>query len=142
MEPRPDNDSGDIVFFARREDGYRRSPRLEVQLKCTGTAALSQGEIVYDLPIKNYNDLRDPDRHVAMILVVLCTPCVEPSAGWISESAQSTSLSQAAYWRSLRGEPVVSNRAAKRVRIPVSQQFTTESLTSLMNLIGNENRMP
>lgn len=138
--PVPDHESVDLVFAARRADGYRRSPRLEVQLKCTANAHWSNdGErLAFDLPIKNHEELSDPDRATPIILVVLLVPSVSDSRTWIAESVEHTCLRQAAYWCSLRGNEPATNTTTQRIHIPRHQQFTTNALQRIMGKLGNE----
>lgn len=70
-EPGVDDDSVDREIKARGPYGRRRSPQLDVQLKCTEAMASRNGHFSFPLPIKNYNDLRGDDLHVPRILVVV-----------------------------------------------------------------------
>jgi hypothetical protein len=55
-----------------------RGPQLDLQLKSTTRAQVGQSHLSYDLPVVNYDDLRDPDVQVARILVVLVMPGGRP----------------------------------------------------------------
>src|SRR5215813_9219183 len=47
-----------------------RGPQLDLQLKSATQADVGQADLAYDLPVVNYDDLRDTNPQVARILVV------------------------------------------------------------------------
>lgn len=55
-KPEVDDDSIDAGLAARRLK-LSTAPRIEMQLKCTGGEKLAGSELVFDLSVKNYNDL-------------------------------------------------------------------------------------
>jgi hypothetical protein len=61
----------------------------------------------FDLSLKNYDDLRDPEVHTARILVVVCVPDDVPE--WLHEQPEATAMRRCAYWCSLRGQPASPN---------------------------------
>ena len=66
--PNPDDDSIDCSIGAAGRLGNADlvcSPRIDLQLKATSEAVLKKDWVVFRLPRKNYNDLRDPDPLVA-----------------------------------------------------------------------------
>lgn len=131
-----DDDSIDCGIKGNRRDGtVRRAPQLDAQLKCTGTDDGSGDTLSFSLKMKNYDDLRDPDRHIPAILIVLCVP--KDLSDWLTETPEQTVMKRVAYWRSLRGEPAVSNTSNKTIEIPRSSRFTVDALTSIMQRIGN-----
>jgi len=57
--PEPDDDSVDLVVRrARGALGSYRSPRLDVQVKCTARDCMTEEAVRYPLKTKNYDDLR------------------------------------------------------------------------------------
>jgi hypothetical protein len=71
--PRLDFDSVDVYISASgkvHERSVIRSPRLDVQLKATSSLELRSDHLIFPLPVKNYDDLRQ-DRAAPIILVVL-----------------------------------------------------------------------
>jgi hypothetical protein len=72
--------------------------------------------------------------HVPHILVVLCVPTDLDQ--WLHETAEQTALRRVAYWRSLRGEPMVPNDTTKTVHLPRVQRFTVAALKAIMTRIG------
>ena len=81
-----DNDSIDVQLAARgfvHEQAVLRSPKVEVQLKATSQPVLKESHLTFPLPVKNYNDLREPVL-VPRILVVFLLP--EDDALWLVQS--------------------------------------------------------
>lgn len=133
---RADDDSIDIGIRANRSFGAkRRAPRLDIQAKCTALDDRCGDTVVHDLPMKNYDDLRDPEVYVPRILVVVTVP--EDVAEWLHESPAETAMRRCAFWTSLRGAPEVTNAEKRRVQIPRKQMFTVDALTAIMHRIGN-----
>jgi len=56
--PAPDRESIDLMVAGRGARGTIKSPRLEIQLKCTAAPVPNGSHISYPLKPKNYNDLR------------------------------------------------------------------------------------
>jgi hypothetical protein len=133
-----DEDSVDAEFVGTRSIGTtHRAPRLDVQAKCTETDRdpASSDHLAYSLKMKNYDDLRDPEVHVPRVLVVLAVPA--DISEWLEETAAQTALRRCAYWLSLRGLPASNNSATKTVHLPRQQRLTKDSLTQIMQRIGN-----
>lgn len=105
-----------------------RSPCLAVQVKCTHATKPKNGVLKFELPVKNYNDLRDTGRLMNAIVVVLCTPKLwSQRLRW---SDKSLILRQVAYWKSLRGEPATTN--GDSITIAMTELFSPDSLSQLM----------
>ncbi len=68
-KPSVDEDSVDLMLSQRGGRGTIRSPRLEIQLKCTEKEAIlgEDGTFPFSIPRKNYDDLRDITLHVPRI---------------------------------------------------------------------------
>ena len=125
-------------------DGYLLAtagtcPQIGIQLKATAQDCITEGMLVFDLPIKNYEDLRAP-RAVPSMLIVLHLPSIEND--WISHGADMISLRNSAYYLSLAGLPETENVSVVRVRIPLTQRLTKESLLSLLQHVADHKRLP
>lgn len=130
-----DDDSVDHEVVANRSLGTKiRAPQLAVQLKCTETDDGNGDELVFPLPMKNYEDLRDTRVHIPRILVVLTVP--EALDAWLNETPEQTALRRCAYWVSLRGLPDVSNETTRTVRLPRVQRMNSSALFEIMKRIG------
>jgi hypothetical protein len=130
-----DEDSIDIGLRGNRRDGtFRKAPVLDVQAKCTATDDGQGLYLPFDLSIKNYDDLREPSRHVPLILVVVCVP---PDLGdWLEETPEHTAMRRCAYWISARGQLPTPNTTTCRVQLPRSQRFTVDAVRGIMNRLG------
>jgi len=130
-----DNDSVDLGLVGNRRVGVDvRSPKLDVQLKCTMGDTGQGTELPFYLSLKNYDDLRDPDVHTPRILVVVCVPEEVPE--WLHEQPEATAMRRCAYWFSLRGMEPSKNETKERIHIPRTQGFTVAALTQMMDTIG------
>jgi hypothetical protein len=134
-----DNDSVDLGLAGNRRVGVDvRSPKLDLQLKSTMGDPGQGTELAFDLPLKNYDDLRDPEVHTPRILVVVCTP--EDIVEWLHEQPEATAMRRCAYWCSLRGMAPSKNATKERIHIPRTQGFTVAALTQMMDVIGRGGR--
>lgn len=134
-EPKVDDDSVDWSISARGPFGALRSPRLDLQLKCTEVVANSNGYFNFPLKVKNYKDLRGTDLHIPRILVVVFVP--DDVEYWIDQDEERLIIKHCAYWASLRNEPQTENRRTVSVQLPRRNQFTVASLTAMIRQIGN-----
>jgi hypothetical protein len=131
-----DNDSIDVQLAARgmvHQQAVLRSPRIDIQLKATSHRVLQEGFLAFPLPIKNYNDLREPVL-VPRILVVLLLP--QDEALWLVQSEDAMVTKHCAYWMALLGEPETKNQSTVTVQLPRHQQFTVAGLRSLMEKVS------
>ena len=105
---------------------------IDAQLKATSTADREDDNLLFDLPIKNYNDLRSHIVGNARILIVL--DLHHDSEQWTSFEGESLVTRRLAYWTDLYGEPATTNLHTKRVRLPFERPFTPTGLRHLMQL--------
>ncbi len=134
---RPETDYG-IDMTLRRVEQVGRVFRpvgrgLDIQLKSTTKATVTDDEVVHDLEARAYNILRR-STHAAPHYLVLFVMPPDP-AEWIAQNEERLELRRCAYWLSLRRAPAVSNTASIRVRIPRGNQFTPAALTRIMEAI-------
>lgn len=138
--PELDLDSIDITIsksYDENPDVMYRSVKLDIQLKSTSAIQTdNNNNIVFDLPLKNYNDLRK--RALApRILVLLQLP--KDIEEWLTqEYHQSLSIHNCSYYLSLKGMHDVPNSTKVRVKIPKENVFSINTLNELMNKIGME----
>jgi hypothetical protein len=135
-KPSVDEDSVDLMLSQRGGRGTIRSPRLEIQLKCTEKEAIlgEDGTFPFSIPRKNYDDLRDITLHVPRILVVVFVPAdVED---WLSQKEEELVMRRCGYWANLRGRPESQNEHGQTIRIPNNQRFTVAALQGIMERVG------
>ncbi len=92
-----DDDSIDVSISR----GGGRSPRLELQLKCSSEIDLRPDDFSFRIKLKNYDDLRRSTM-VPRILAVLHVP--ELVNDWLVDDPGHLVLRHRAYWKSLLGE--------------------------------------
>lgn len=133
-KPSVDDDSIDIILHKRGGGGTVRSPKLEIQLKCTSRELPREPQLPFELSLKNYDDLRFTNFLVPRILVVLLVP--ELVQDWTRHNEKVLLLRRGAYWINLQGAPETSNKETKTVSLPKSQRFTAGSLTEIMDRVS------
>jgi hypothetical protein len=133
-QPSVDDDSVDLGIAARGGGGSTRSPRLELQLKCTARSLPNDDTFGFHLKLKNYNDLRTVDLLVPRVLVVVIVP--EDPMEWLKQSEHTLALQRCGYWLSLRGLPDTGNNDSVTVRLPRANVFSKDALCAMMQGIG------
>lgn len=133
--PEVDDDSVDVTIATKGARGTVRSPRLDAQIKSWTVPRVVDGGLRYALSIKNYNDLRHEDFLVPRILVVVVMPTDLDE--WIELSDHETTVRRCGYWASLRGMGQTMNAESVTVTVPMSQQLSVQSLSSIMQRIGS-----
>ena len=110
----------------RRETGFG----IDFQAKASIAWTLDGSEIVYDLESNAYNDLvKRSDAAATFILVLLCLP--RSSDDWHQVLPEQTIFKNACYWLRLDGH-TTDNTATKRIRFPLENRLTPESLATLL----------
>ena len=103
---------------------------LAFQAKATINWELVEGEIVYDLEAKTYDDIVSrTDSEITMVLILLCMP--KEQADWHITTPDATTIRHCCYWAILGGDPC-GNASKKRIRIPATNLLTPDSLRELM----------
>jgi Domain of unknown function (DUF4365) len=133
-KPTPDIDKIDWGVAARGPHATVRSPKLELQLKCSSQKIVHDERLSFALDVASYENLRMPGYMVPRILVVVLVP--EDEADWLEHSEVRLSLYRCGYWVSLVGLPKTANTDNVTVSIPRTQQFTVAALTEMMKRIG------
>ena len=118
---------------------FGKHPQIGVQLKATADECIQGNDMVFDVPIKNYDDLRR-ERVVPAMLVVLHLPKAEDD--WMSHDIDRLSLRNNAYYFNLRGREASTNSSTVRIRIPVAQRLTRDSLLGLLQHVSDHRCLP
>lgn len=128
MHKRLDRDSVDCHIVS--QDG--RCPQIHVQAKGTSRDVLEPSEVVFPLPLKNYDDLRQPRVNPAvLVVVVLPTNCDE----WFDQTEDELVMRRCGYWVSLLGSPEVGSQYSVTVRLPRTNVFSPEALIAMMQTV-------
>ncbi len=135
-----DIDSVDVSLrgygWLSEEPGVLWSPVLDVQLKSSAKVEIRDESLLFDLPIKNYNELRIENRHIPALLVLLHLP--EQREQWAVQSRQELILRRCAYWYNLAGLPASTNSKTQRIAIPVSNVFSPSALRNLLLRVARQ----
>ena len=126
----------DLSVHAIRQKGQRYFEsgfNLDIQAKSSTRATLTPSTVMYDLEVKNYDDLRDIDVGCPRILVLLLLP--EDEEDWTEQSESNLLLRRCAYWLSLRGMEPTTNTASVRITIPRANIFSINILLAIMDRI-------
>lgn len=110
-------------------DSTLYSPEIKLQLKATSNANVIGDNIHFPLPLKNYNDLKARSGN-PRLLVVLCLP--ELKNDWLIHSSTELIVKKCAYYLNLRNYPDTENETSVTVKVPLSNEFSPDSLYDLM----------
>lgn len=138
-KPSPDDDSVDLGIAARttsQQNGTvtMRSPRLELQLKCTAAPTPTSDRLSFPLKLKNYDELRAENFVIPRILVVVLVP--DLADDWLGHSETELCMRRCGYWVSLRGKPATTNTKNIKISIPRQNQFTVQALQAIMQRLS------
>jgi hypothetical protein len=126
----------DLTVHAIRRIGRRYVEsgfNLDIQAKTSTTAVVSPTQIVYDIEVKTYDDLRDSNIGCPRILVLLAMP--EDELVWTDQNEDNLLIRKCAYWMSLKGRPATVNTTTVRVSIPRVNVFSVDALNRLMDKV-------
>ncbi|MFN3774137.1 DUF4365 domain-containing protein [Sphingomonas parapaucimobilis] len=104
---------------------------IEFQAKASIKWFVRNNQIIYDLDVKNYNDI--VNRHEAaptVMLILLCLPRDQDE--WHQVDYSITNLKNCCYYHMLSGPPVTGK--TKRVYIPQEQVLTPAAVHDLLFL--------
>jgi hypothetical protein len=138
-QPEVDDDSVDLGLAARGAMGTVRSPRLDMQIKCTSREILGADSLAFPLSIKNYDDLRHQDLMVPRVLIVVLVP--DNIDDWVAHSEEQLLLRHCAYWMSLRGMQETNNELNVTVHLPRNNQFNVIALRDIMDRVGRREHL-
>jgi Domain of unknown function (DUF4365) len=134
--PDVDDDSIDLALAAKGEGDTARRPRIELQAKCTHSNNGDEENFVYDLKIKNYDDLRI-ETIVPRILVVVVVPDLDFNL-WMRYTEDEMCLRHRGYWCSILGYPDTPNDTTVRVSMPRTNLFSPDNLRAMMERANRE----
>ncbi|OEF53822.1 DUF4365 domain-containing protein [Enterovibrio norvegicus] len=130
--PDVDDDSVDLILKGRGFTSGIRNPQLEIQLKCTEKNNGCSDYFSYQLPIKNYNDLRAENLLCPRYLFVLVVP--KDTMGWLVHEVDHMKVKHCCYWYSLSDLQPTINDTSVTVKIPRKNLLTASSMLNLMEL--------
>ncbi len=133
-KPEPDIDKIDWGIAAPGPRKTVRSPKVEIQLKCTSREVLRVNHLAFFVNLETYESLRDQSHMVPRILVVVVVP--DDVTNWLVHCEDNLALHHCGYWYSLRDMPPSHNETGQTIHIPRAQQFTVNASTGMMERLG------
>jgi hypothetical protein len=136
----PDRDSIDVQIQGKGTSGAVLSyPNLQLQLKATSSIVPSGSVLNFDLPIKNYNDLRARS-HIPRLLAVLLMPSDRNS--WLEVCRESLKSKECMFWCNLLDMPGTKNTTTVSVQVRLKNVLTPKNLTQLLDMVSNQEDIP
>ena len=130
----PDDDSVDMTIASTNKAGLVKSPRLDIQLKCTAAQPGQTESWGFRLKLKNYDELREKCQ-IPRILVVVYVP--DNDDDWIQfDSPDEIRLRRCAYWTSIEGFPKKDNESSVTIQLHKNKVFDTVALKEIMQRIS------
>jgi Domain of unknown function (DUF4365) len=129
----------DGTFRSIRARGSRlvtQGLAVDFQLKASVKYLIEPEYIVYDLEVKNYNDIIDrrlSSSGIPCILLLKTLPSNRDT--WLTASEDSLVLGGGCYWAYLNGE-LSTNSKTVRIRISREQLFLPDSLQWMLNNVN------
>ena len=117
---------GTIVAYSRNRHLGNRN-KIDFQLKATTVYDIRGANLIYDLPVDNYNVLIETGP--PQVLILFAMP--GDDALWLSQSHDEMSLRKCAYWVSLMGLARSGNSSTVRVSIPMSNMLDQDGLLDM-----------
>ncbi|MBO1350931.1 MAG: DUF4365 domain-containing protein [Hormoscilla sp. GUM202] len=130
----------DAIVTGLGVQGEQRSfPQVHLQVKSTSRNVLADREIRYPLRVIDYERLRDNNRVIPLILVLILFP--ENVEEWLHQSERELCLKSCGYWMSLQGSPGTENKETVTVYVPRKNLFTVDAMKRIMQRIGAGERL-
>ena len=106
--------------------------QLDLQLRSTTRANVTDTQVSYDLDVRTYEYLRQRSP-IHCILVLLILP--EDEALWLSQSAEDLTIRHCAYWVSLEGAEPTTATSSIRITIPRTRIFSVQAVRAMMDRV-------
>jgi len=119
------------------ESGYP----LDFELKSSVDFTIEGDKVIYDLDVDNHNELvrRAQDPHSThQILILFCMPHNEND--WVNINEEHLILRKCCFWHQLNTEGISLNDRKRRIKIPITQQLSLETLDQLYTKIRDGER--
>lgn len=130
--PSKDRDSIDAQVKARFKEAEEvefTSPEISFQLKATSTIEIQENKFQFDLPMKNYKDLKKAHPFPRLLMILILPP---DENQWLSVEPEQLIARTCAYWCNIKPLSDVTNETTKRIDIYTSNILALESLVELM----------
>ncbi len=130
----PQRDFGVDMYLSkvveRKHGRYTDTSSMPIpfQIKASTLWQLQEDRVIYDLEVKNYNDLVNSN---ACVLILMCLP-PHPNE-WLHQDEDCLQLHKCCYYWCPSNLTETTNSETKRIFIPRSQMFTAGALTRLLD---------
>jgi len=130
--PEPDYGIDLSLRVIQQQDNVHQDARvqLDLQLRSTTRANVTDTQVSYDLDVRTHEYLRQRSR-IHCILVLLVLP--EDEGQWLSQSVEELTVRHCAYWISLEGAEPTTATSSIRIAIPRTQVFSVQTVRAMMN---------
>lgn len=117
------------------------SPSIDIQLKASYAKFKQKrnGDLIFVLETKNYNNLIMDDRMIPIILVVLHMD--KERKKWVKHSKSALKITKCAYWVNLKNHQPTNNGSSISVVIPKENILSCECLKKLMIKVSKEEEL-
>ncbi|NJP06835.1 MAG: DUF4365 domain-containing protein [Chloroflexaceae bacterium] len=103
-----------------------KTPPVSVQVKATKNWQESNGSIVYDMEVDAYQKLYHQSAAARLFLFCLPVCCND----WLNVSVDSMIIRKCCYWYKVTTPS--QNRSKQRIRIPITQLITVDTLPDII----------
>lgn len=106
-----------------------RGLMVDFQLKCTQRPRLNKDDYAFDLDVKTYDKLRDPDRSAPSYLALVIVP--EKLDDWIIHQPDKMLMSCHGFWSKFEESAARPNKATVAVKLPRQQRLNVLALEEM-----------
>jgi hypothetical protein len=106
---------------------------VDIQLKCTQSPRTTRDGYSYDLDVKTYDKLSDPERSAPAYLVLVIVPT--DLSNWVTHYSHETLLACHAYWATFELEKIARpNKVTTAVPLPREQRLNVAVLDEMFKV--------
>lgn len=108
---------------------------IDYQLKSTTKWKIENNHVVYNLEVKNYNDMvlrNNGGASSPLILILLCLPRDKQS--WLTINEDMLTMKKCCYWHLIKNDES-DNTSTVTIKIPTTNVFDPETLKNLMSKV-------
>lgn len=123
-------DAGDDLTVSHQITGLADKCSINFQLKCTETVVNKSGNLVVEMPVQRYDQMREVGKIEAHLLIAQQVAPVRDD--WVCVSGLHSEFRAKNYWLNLTGLPAFTGDSEKvTVPVPTTQVFDDSALIQL-----------
>lgn len=108
---------------------------VDIQLKSTTSGHVESDYVKFDLNVRNYVHLREPNAGIPRILMLLV---LDKQQDRVDVTEHCMTIRGCMYWSSLKGLPPTTNRHTVRIKIPRTQLVSTLEVKALVESLWKD----